>query len=236
MRGLYAILDVGSCASRGVHPLSFADAVLAVRPCAFQLRAKDMGARDMLALLRALGPLCRAAGVPLVCNDRADLAVLADCDMVHVGQDDAPIELVRRLSPGLRVGVSTHTLDQLARALDARPDYVAYGPVFPTRSKKNPDAVVGLAGLRAAAALVREHASKTGAPPPPLVAIGGISLDTAADVAQHADAGAVIGALLGGEAGAAGAREIHRRAAAFQSALGGGDARAGEPCSSEASA
>lgn len=221
MRGLYAILDLETCASRGVPPLAFAEAVLAARPAALQLRAKHAPAREVLALLRALSPICRGAGTPLVCNDRADLAVLAGCDMVHLGQDDAPVELVRRLSPGLKIGVSTHTLEQLVVAVDARPDYVAYGPVYPTQSKQNPDAVVGIAGLRAAAQLVADRAAALGVARIPLVAIGGVTLERAAEVAAHADATAVIAALLGGEAGMPGARDAGRRAAALHAALGG---------------
>src|SRR5688572_9956552 len=121
MRGLYAIVDLATLEANHINALEFASAILSVRPCALQLRAKEVPARETLGLLRTLVPLCRGARVPLVCNDRADLAMLAGCDMVHLGQEDAPVELVRRLSPGLGIGVSTHDLDQLARALELRP-------------------------------------------------------------------------------------------------------------------
>jgi thiamine-phosphate pyrophosphorylase len=219
VRGLYPIVDVETCSAHRVHPLAFASAVLAVRPAALQLRAKELSARETLTLLRAMRPLCLRAGVPLVCNDRADLAALAGADMVHVGQDDAPIELVRRLSPELRVGVSTHTLAQLVRALAAQPDYVAFGPVYPTQSKKDPDALVGLSGLRGAAALVVERAMQTGRPAPPLVAIGGITIERAREVAAIVSVGAVIAALVGSEKGAACAREARIRAATLHAAL-----------------
>jgi thiamine-phosphate pyrophosphorylase len=223
MRGLYAIVDTGTLSARGLDPLLFARALVAARPAALQLRAKDLPPREILALLRALHPLCRTAGVPLVVNDRPDLAALGGCDMVHVGQEDVPIELVRRLAPGLSVGVSTHTVDQLARALESRPTYVAYGPVFPTTTKAKADPVVGLSGLRAAAALAAK--AKV-----PLVAIGGISLERARDVAGVADAGAVISGLLPAEAGAMDANaamyaEVTARANAFHAALGHGEAR-----------
>jgi thiamine-phosphate pyrophosphorylase len=210
MRGLYAILDTETLASRRVPPLAFAEAVLATRPAALQLRAKSASAREVLALLEQLAPLCRNAGVPLVCNDRPDLAVLGGADVVHLGQDDAPIELVRRLFPDLRVGLSTHAPAQLEAALAANPAYVAYGPVFATTSKQNPSAVVGVEGLRAAAVLARAAGV-------PLVAIGGITEARAAEVAPHADAFAVIAALVSDDL-----REVRTRASVLRSAFAAG--------------
>jgi thiamine-phosphate pyrophosphorylase len=189
MRGLYAIADVKTLAARGMDVVAFVRAVSVVRPAAIQLRAKELPAREMLALLRALAPICRHAGVPLVANDRVDVAVLAGCDCVHIGQDDVPFDVVHRLAPELPVGVSTHDLDQLARALERRPAYVAYGPVYPTASKEAPDPVVGLAGLRAAHVVARAAGV-------PLVAIGGITIERAREVGASADAGAVISGLL----------------------------------------
>ena len=191
MRGLYAILDVSVLRRKNLDPLAVARAVLSVRPAALQLRAKEMAARESLALLRALAPVCRGAGVPLVANDRPDLAVLAGCDLVHLGQDDVPPELAHRIAPRLGIGISTHTPEQLARALEAKPAYVAYGPIFATTTKENPDPVVGLAGLREAA----RAAERAGTP---LVAIGGIDLARAAEVAAIAPCVAVIGALVEG--------------------------------------
>lgn len=211
MRGLYCILDIATLSAAHIDPMVFARAVLAVRPAALQVRAKDTSAREQLALLRALGPMCRAAAVPLVANDRADLAALSGADMVHLGQDDVPIELVRRLSPTLKVGLSTHTPEQLACALAQRPDYVAYGPVFTTKSKRNPDAVVGLEGLEAARITVAAHGGGV-----PLVAIGGIDLERAEGVATHADSAAAIAYLVAG-----GATDIERRARLLHSGLGG---------------
>ncbi len=189
MRGLYAIVDTKTLRARHVDPVAFAGAVLTARPAALQIRGKDTSPRELLAILRAVSPLCQQAGVPFVVNDRADLAALAACGIVHVGQEDLSIERVRRIAPGMRVGVSTHNLEQLARALDAAPAYVAYGPVYPTESKANPDPVVGVEGLRQAALLARRART-------PLVAIGGITLERAAEVGRIADAAAAIGALV----------------------------------------
>ena len=124
-----------------------ADALLSARPTALQLRAKNEGGRATLNLLRRLRARCKEA--PLFANDRPDLATLARCDGVHVGQDDLPYAEVRRVVPGeMMVGVSTHGTEQLAAALSLKPTYVAFGPVFGTASKVNPDPTVGLAGLR----------------------------------------------------------------------------------------
>jgi len=193
MRGLYAIVDVGALQTRGIDPIAFATAVLSAPLAALQLRAKDVGPRETLALLRELAPMCRRAGVPLVANDRPDLAVLAGCDLVHVGQDDMPVERVRRIAPGLRLGVSTHTLEQLDAALAVHPDYVAFGPVFATSTKKDPSPVVGVDALRAA------HSRARGAGVP-LVAIGGFTLERVAAVVGAAEAVAVIAALIPPEA------------------------------------
>jgi thiamine-phosphate pyrophosphorylase len=189
MRGLYPIIDVDALRARSLAPLEFARRVIGAGPELVQLRAKHASARETLELLRALRPLCRAAGVGLFANDRPDLAVLAECDGVHVGQADLGVHDVRRFAPGLRVGVSTHNGEQLRAALRARPDYVAFGPVFETQSKQQPDPVVGLCGLAAAAHQAHRAAC-------PLVAIGGINLERAPSVAALGAVGAVIGALL----------------------------------------
>jgi thiamine-phosphate pyrophosphorylase len=209
MRGLYAIVDTTLLAARSTDAIAYARAVLEARPAALQLRAKNVPAREILRLLRALGPMCRQAGVPLVANDRADLAALAGCEAVHIGQEDLPYELVHRIAPQLAVGISTHNVEQLARALEARPRYVAYGPVFPTANKQNPDPLVGFDGLASASKLTR--AAKI-----PLVAIGGITLARIAEIASLVECCAVIGDLFpdGATLG-----DVAARAKAFQSAL-----------------
>jgi len=195
MRGLYAIVDAGALDVRGLDPLAFAEAVLSVGPAALQLRAKNVSARETLALLRELAPMCHRTGVLLVANDRPDLALMAGCDLVHVGQDDMPIDRVRRIAPGLGVGVSTHSLEQLDAALATRPAYVAFGPVFQTTTKVNPDPAVGVAALKTA--YLRAHAVGV-----PLVAIGGITRERAPSLVTAADAIAVIADLLPPKLGA----------------------------------
>jgi thiamine-phosphate pyrophosphorylase len=208
MRGLYAILDLSTLAARGLDPVAFAGAVLRVRPAALQVRAKEVPSREVLALLRELAPMCHTLGVPLVANDRPDLAVMAGCDIVHVGQTDMPIDRVRRIAPGLRVGVSTHTREQLAAALAARPDYVAFGPVFETTTKRNPDPVVGVEGVRMAQAM----AAAAGVP---LVGIGGITSERARALVGLVDAVAVVSDLVPQVTGIDPLREVRARAQAL---------------------
>jgi thiamine-phosphate pyrophosphorylase len=209
MRGLYPIVDLDSLALRGVPPLELAEAVLTARPPMLQLRAKQHTPRETLALLRQLKPLCARAGTLLFANDRPDLALLADVDGVHVGQDDLPLEEVRALPGKLRVGVSTHDLAQLEQALALGPDYVAFGPIFATSSKAGADPALGLEQLGRAATRARARGV-------PLVAIGGLKLELAPAVAEAGAIAAVISDLL---AAGHGPQRIAARAQAWQQAL-----------------
>jgi thiamine-phosphate pyrophosphorylase len=149
-----------------------------------QLREKSLSDRALLPVLEEARELTRRLRVPLVVNDRPDLAALVGADFVHLGQDDLPAEAARRL--GLHVGLSTHSPAELARA-DA--DYVGVGPVFSTPTKAGRPAV-GLEYVRHAAC----HASV------PWFAIGGIDETNVADVvAAGATRVAVVRAI--GEAG-----------------------------------
>jgi len=131
-----------------------------------QVRDRDLPDRELLAVLEAAREVTRRLGVPLVVNDRPDLAVLVGADLVHVGQDDLPVEAVRRF--GLPVGLSTHSPEQLARA---RADYVGVGPVYATPTKEGRPGV-GLEYVRHAAAHARV----------PWFAIGGIDETNVAEV------------------------------------------------------
>lgn len=218
MRGLYAIVDAGALAARDLDVVAFAEAVLDARPAAVQLRDKHGGARTVLDRLRVVAPIAARAGVPLFANDRPDLAVLAGCDGVHVGQDDLPVgharELARRAGHPLRIGLSTHDAVQIEAALADRPDYVAVGPIFATTSKDRPDPVVGLDRLAVHVRRVRERA-----PALPVVAIGGITMESAGAVGAIADAVAVIGALLPEGRGARAFDEVRARARAIHAAV-----------------
>jgi thiamine-phosphate pyrophosphorylase len=209
MRGLYPIVDLDSLSKNGVAALEMTAAVLSARPPLLQLRAKHHTPREVLALLRLIRPLCKEVGTLLFANDRPDLALLALADGVHVGQDDLPLEDVRKLPGKLRVGVSTHDLTQLRQALTLRPDYVAFGPIFTTSSKLGADPALGLAELARAASLAHDAGV-------PLVAIGGLTLAVASDVARCGALAAVISDLL---SDGTGVDDIAGRARAWQAAL-----------------
>jgi thiamine-phosphate pyrophosphorylase len=138
-----------------------------------QIRIKPGSAAEILRVARMARPICTDAGAMLVVNDRVDLALAAGADGVHLGQRDLPIAEARRLAPRLVIGVSTHDVGQVERAVAAGADYLGFGPIFATRTKENPDPVQGIAGLRAAVAAARGT---------PIVAIGGIEPASAREV------------------------------------------------------
>lgn len=154
-----------------------------------QLREKQKDARRFFREAEAALRVARSHGLRLIINDRVDIALALGADGVHLGQDDLPPEAARRLL-GERavIGFSTHNLEQALAASRLPIDYLAIGPIFPTSSKENPDAVVGLDGLRRVRAAL---------PALPLVAIGGITPANAHEtLAAGADSLAVISALL----------------------------------------
>ena len=183
---LYAILDASSFPDTKGLCLA-ARELVAGGVTLLQYRNKSGNARQMLKQAREL-KRCLPASVKLIMNDRADLCLAAGFDGVHVGQDDLSPEGARAvIGDRLWVGVSTHNTKQLAEADKTSADYLAIGPVFETRSKANPDPVIGLDGVRQAKALTRK----------PLVAIGGVARENCRSVIEAgADAVAVISDLI----------------------------------------
>ena len=207
--GLYAIVDPSLAGDRG--PIRLAEAVLEGGCARLQLRWKDGGDREVLTLAQELVARCAAARVPFVMNDRPDLALLCGASGVHVGQADLNIADVRQLlGPDRQIGRSTHTRAQAEQAENQGADLIAFGPVFDTSTKSDADPVVGLARL----AEICEAVSR------PVVAIGGITVERAAEVRGAGAAfGAVISALSqAGDLGAVRGRGPRR---------GGGGGRAG---------
>jgi thiamine-phosphate pyrophosphorylase len=192
---LYAILDAGLAAARGLEPLTLLDTWLDAGVRLVQLRAKGMPGGELLELARAAAGRASAAGAVFIVNDRADIARLSGADGVHVGQDDlSPRDVRRVVGDAAWVGVSTHSTMQVRAALREPIDYLAVGPVFATQTKgTSVDDPIGLAGVREGAAVARE----TGLP---VVAIGGITLGHApAVIAAGAASVAVISDLLVGD-------------------------------------
>jgi thiamine-phosphate pyrophosphorylase len=171
MRGLYAIIDPEACRR---PPLAVAEAVLRGGCAALQLRAKRFTDAEFLALGRELVRACRTVGVPFFVNDRVALVGELGADGVHVGQTDLAVEEVRRVvGPGVRIGVSTHSMAQARDAERLGADVIGFGPVFATKSKLDPDPVVGVEGVREVCRAVSI----------PVIAIGGITELNAAEVA-----------------------------------------------------
>ena len=169
-----------------------------------QLRAKQASGGALLAEAKELRSLLPPE-VSLIVNDRADVAQLSRAAGVHLGQDDLPVSVARRLlGPDKLIGFSTHNLEQIEAAASAPVDYLAFGPISPTATKADTQPVVGCAGLRE----VRKRTSK------PLVAIGGI---TRANAAQAIEAGADSVAVISGWLAA---EDIPARLEEFRSALG----------------
>ena len=156
-----------------------------------QYRNKRASGRELFETSRELAEYLNPIGVQFIVNDRADVAVLAGARGVHVGQDDLGVEQARRvMGEGKWVGISTHNARQFRSALETSADYIAVGPVFATGSKENPDPVVGVGFVRETRAMTDR----------PVVAIGGITLERAAEMIEAgADSVAIISDILGAE-------------------------------------
>src|SRR5205085_7557009 len=129
-----------------------------------QLREKHLSPREFYEEAADASKVARSLGAKLIVNDRADIALAIGADGVHLGQDDMPPAAARSLlGEGAVIGFSTHSVEQAIAAARLPVDYIAVGPVFETTSKRNPDPVIGLEGLRR----VRESVG-----PVTLVAIG----------------------------------------------------------------
>jgi len=162
-----------------------------------QLRDKSTEPKKLLQQAEDALTVARKNNVPLIINDRIDVAVALGADGVHLGQSDLPAEVARRLlKPGAIIGVSTHDLNQLELAAKLPVDYIAFGPIFETETKRDHERVVGLDGLKAARAIAVDL---------PLVAIGGITRNNVqAVLAAGADSVALIAALVSNPAQIAG--------------------------------
>jgi thiamine-phosphate pyrophosphorylase len=191
---LMAIVDADVAARAGWPILDLAAAYLRGGVRLLQLRAKAMPGDAFLATASALVQLARRHQARVIINDRADIARLAGADGVHVGQEDLSPAAVRGLvGDAAIVGLSTHSTGQVDRAVLEPVSYVAIGPVFTTATKATGYERVGLE-------MVRQAARRANARGLPLVAIGGITLESAASVLDAGAASvAVIGDLVAGD-------------------------------------
>lgn len=165
-----------------------------------QLREKDADTREFIELAQRLKAVLAPLGVPLLINDRVDVALAVDADGVHIGQSDMPYEMARRLlGPDKIIGLSVENMDDVRRANELDVDYIGISPVYSTTTKTDTAAPFGLEGLREAVRL-SVH---------PTVAIGGMNARTAADVmACGTDGIAVVSAIVSADSPLEAARNL----------------------------
>ena len=165
-----------------------------------QFRQKDGGIRHVLKQACETADVCRDLGVPCLIDDRLDVMLACAADGIHLGQTDLPINVARRvLGDDAVIGGSATTLSEALRCEEAGADYIGFGPVFPTTSKKNPASVKGLDALSAVCAAVRI----------PVIAIAGINSERAPLAIEAGAYGvAVMTVVTGADDPAAAAREI----------------------------
>lgn len=138
-----------------------------------QFRQKSGATREMIQIARQLKKLCKDAGVTFIVNDRVDVAIAADADGVHIGQDDFPVPLARELLGKSRIiGGSAVTLEEAQKCLAESADYIGFGPVYPTTSKSDAGPVTGIGLMKQAVETI----------PLPIIAIGGISAENTPEV------------------------------------------------------
>ena len=178
---LYAITDRRALPA-GVTLAQAVEAALVGGVTCLQLREKEASAGEILTLARTLLPLCRARRVPLLINDRVDIALAAGADGVHLGQDDLPLPEARTLlGPDRILGATAHTVEEALRAQAEGADYLGVGAMFPTGTKTDtvPTSADTLKAICAAVSI-------------PVVAIGGVTAQNLPTLAGTGIAGAAV--------------------------------------------
>ncbi|RKU37569.1 thiamine phosphate synthase [Candidatus Poribacteria bacterium] len=138
-----------------------------------QFRQKIGTTRELVQTAQEMQAICAQNGVPLIINDRADIALAVGAKGVHFGQDDMPVAIGRRILPAENIiGASARTEEKILAAISEGADYIGFGPIYGTTSKPDAENAKGLARLRRMCEIARC----------PVIAIGGITVDTAAEV------------------------------------------------------
>ncbi len=211
MRGLYAILDARTLGKR--NPLEAARAVIQGGARAIQYRAKNVPDGKFYQVCRRLAVLCARNHIPVIVNDRCDIAVSAGAHGVHLGHEDLPVQAARKIvGPGRIIGVSSHSVKEALKneAILMKGDrsclrhsrgYVGLGPVYRSKTKCTRRRLLGTRGVRQAGKRLAL----------PLVAIGGITRDNAGQtIRAGAGAVAVVHDILGSNRPARSARQLVR--------------------------
>lgn len=195
---LYLVTD--KALSEGRSLLDIVTAAIRGGVTVVQYREKSDSTRRMIEEAKALREICRAANVPFIVNDRLDVALAVNADGVHVGQDDMPASMARKLlGNGKILGVSAGSKEEAQKAVEDGADYIGASPVFSTPTKPDAPPPLGVDGLRRMARSVGI----------PVIAIGGINLANATMMMDAGSAGiAVVSAIVAAEDAEEAAREL----------------------------
>ena len=142
-----------------------------------QLREKYLSDKELIKIGKEIRSITKGTVTNFIVNDRPDIAVICDADYLHLGQDDISIENARKVVGNMKIGLSTHSIEQAMNALKKNPDYIGFGPIYPTNAKAKPDKPVGTEQLK----------QVLGFSNVPVIAIGGIFPE---NINQVIDAGA----------------------------------------------
>jgi thiamine-phosphate pyrophosphorylase len=175
---LYVVITESFCSGR--KAVDVLDEVLAAGVGMVQLRGKDCDDRQLFEAAQAFREQTTAASALLIIDDRIDIALASNADGVHLGQNDLPIDVARKLAPDLIIGASTHNIEEALAAQNAGASYVNIGPIFPTQTKSVATGVVGLEMID----VIAPHVTI------PFTCMGGIKIDNIGEVikrgAEHA--------------------------------------------------
>jgi thiamine-phosphate pyrophosphorylase len=197
---LYLVTDRGL--SRGRSTAEVVAAAVLGGVTVVQIREKEADTRDFVQEALAVGHLLKARGIPMIVNDRIDVALAVSADGVHLGQKDMPIAMARKiLGPEMIIGISAESVADAVTAEKAGADYLGVSPIYATPTKTDTAAALGLEGLRQIRASVDL----------PLVGIGGLNAGNAAEAIRHgADGVAVVSAIVSADDPEKAARELSR--------------------------
>lgn len=170
--GLYLVTS--QSLSRGRSTEEIVKMALAGGARLIQLREKDLPLPNLVQLAKQIRAMTKKAGALLIINDRLDLALASGADGVHLGQDDLPVALARKISPDMIIGASTHSLKEAFAAQRAGASYVNIGPIFPTKTKKWNEKFLGLQKMKLIAAKIKI----------PFTVMGGIKAEHIPDLAK----------------------------------------------------
>ncbi len=201
---LYVVTDPDVLGKRS--PVEAVKAAIKGGAKVVQLRDKKASIGQYYKWASLIAPVCKKAGVTFIANDYLDVCMAVDADGIHLGQDDIPVHVARKLLGNSKIiGLSTHSFDQAMKGISSGADYISIGPIFSTASKPNTKPL-GLDLLRKITTAIKRSSN-----PIPFVAIGGINMDNISKVAESSPRIAVIRAAIGGRDVAGAVKKLRQR-------------------------